>query len=267
MNNVAEVPAIELIDTHTHLYLEEFAPDNEEGVRRAIDAGITHMIFPNVDLSTIVPMEKLASQFPANVSTAMGLHPTEVGEDSDDALNQIIQRSIEYADTYVAIGEIGMDLYWDKTFEDKQMLTFEKQLELSIRLNKPVIIHCREALEQTLEVMSSFGDKLSGVFHSFGGSTDDVERISRDYDFYFGINGIVTFKNSSLKKALPAIGIERMLLETDSPYLAPVPKRGRRNESAYLVHTAAVIASELGVGLPLLAERTNANAVNLFGLA
>lgn len=256
---------LHLTDTHTHLYLEEFDSDRDGAVRRAIEAGVTRMIFPNVDLSTIVPMETLAARFPDNIRVAMGLHPTEVNDASDDALAEITERIRMRAADYVAVGEIGMDLYWDRSFESKQMDVLERQLALSVELGKPVIIHCREALDQTLEVMSGFGDRLCGVFHSFGGTADDVERICRDYDFYFGINGIVTFKNSGLRKTLPAIEPARLLLETDSPYLAPVPMRGKRNESAYIVHTAQVVARELGLTMPGLAEMTSDNASRLFG--
>lgn len=255
-----------MIDTHTHLYLDEFADDSAEAVRRALDAGIRHMVFPNVSVDTIEPMKSLHAQFPEVTSMAMGLHPTEVGEDSAEQLARIAAELGDGSE-YVAVGEIGMDLYWDKSFLTRQMEALDTQLSLARSLSKPVIIHCREALDPTLEVME--GHKgVQGVFHSFGGSEADVDHIRRRLGdhIYFGINGIVTFKNSSLRNVLPAITAERMLLETDSPYLAPVPMRGRRNESAYMVHTAAYAADALGMKKETLAEITSANASNIFNL-
>lgn len=252
-------------DTHTHLYLEEFAPSPADAVRRAIEAGVSRMIFPNVDASTVEPMLKLAAEFPENIRTAMGLHPSEVNETSDDDLRHIVELARAGADSYVAIGEIGLDLYWDKTFERKQMEALETQLKLARELDKPVIIHCREALDQTLEVMSAFSD-LQGVFHCFCGTTEDVEKIRTAGlgHFFYGIGGVVTFKNSKLRNVLPEIGIDHILLETDSPYLAPVPHRGKRNESAFLVHTAACVADALGLSLDAVAEKTNSSASALF---
>ncbi len=256
---------MQLTDTHTHLYTEEFEGHGADAVRRAIDAGVTRMIFPNIDLASIAPMETLAAQFPGTISTAMGLHPTEVGEDSEGVLAAVMQRLETNPDRYVAVGEIGIDLYWDKTFEDRQMQVLDTQFKVALRLGKPVIIHCREGLDQTLEVLSEYPE-LRGVFHSFGGTVNDVERIRRDHDFYFGINGIVTFKNCRVREALPAIGADRLLLETDSPYLAPVPHRGKRNESAYIVHTAAFCADAMGMSIEQIADITNDNATSLFAL-
>ena len=252
------------IDTHTHLYLEEFSPSPQEVVTRAIDAGVTKMIFPNVDLSTINPMKELASLFPQNIFMAMGLHPTEVNNSWENDLSLIEQEFNENRDKYIAIGEIGIDLYWDKTYKEQQMVVLKQQFQWAIDNNLPVIIHCREGLDEILEVLDSFSTKPMGVFHSFGGTNEDVERIRERGDFYFGINGIVTFKNSKLRKVLPSIGIDRILLETDAPYLSPVPHRGKRNESAYLIHTAAHIAQHLGVSLEKLALTTTANAKRLF---
>lgn len=253
-----------LIDTHTHLYLEEFDPTPADAVNRAVEAGVSHMIFPNVGVDTVERMVALHSQFPQATSMAMGLHPTEIGEGADDVYAAITEAFDQRADEWVAVGEIGMDLYWDKTFESRQMAFFDAQLSLAERHGLPVIIHCREALDQTLEVVE--GHKgLRGVFHSFGGSEADVERIrNRAGDFYFGINGIVTFKNSTLRSVLPSITAARVLLETDSPYLAPVPMRGKRNESAFLIHTAAVAAEALGIKAEALADVSTANARNLF---
>jgi TatD DNase family protein len=257
-----------LIDTHTHLYLPEFDDDNagRDTVERAISAGVERMIFPNVDLTTVEPMQRLAAQFPNNIYMAMGLHPTEVKDDWQEVLakTETLLNQSEYH--YVAVGEIGMDLYWDTTYREQQMQVFERQCRMAVDMNLPVIIHCREGLAETLEIVSKFSG-LKAVFHSFGGTVEDIETIRRIGDFYFGINGIVTFKNSKLREVLPTIGIDRILLETDAPYLAPVPYRGKRNESAYIVSTAHCVADALGVDFDLLAERSSANACRLFNLS
>jgi TatD DNase family protein len=254
------------VDTHTHLYLEEFAPTSQDAVKRAIDAGVTKMIFPNVDLSTINPMKELSSSFPLNTFMAMGLHPTEIKETWVEDLAKTKEEFNKHIDKYIAIGEIGIDLYWDKTFRREQMQALEQQFQWAIDANIPVIIHCREGLAEILEVLDRMNEKPKGVFHSFGGNIDDVEQIRKRGDFYFGINGIVTFKNSKLRETLPYIGIDRILLETDAPYLAPVPHRGKRNESAYLIHTAAHIAQHLALTTEQVAQKTSYNAHQLFGI-
>lgn len=254
------------VDTHTHLYLEEFAPTPQDAVKRAIDAGVTKMIFPNVDLSTINPMKELSSSFPLNTFMAMGLHPTEIKETWVEDLVKTKEEFNKHIDKYIAIGEIGIDLYWDKTFRREQMQALEQQFQWAIDANIPVIIHCREGLAEILEVLDRMNEKPKGVFHSFGGTIDDVEQIRKRGDFYFGINGIVTFKNSKLRETLPYIGIDRILLETDAPYLAPVPHRGKRNESAYLIHTAAHIAQHLALTTEQVAQKTSYNAHQLFGI-
>lgn len=256
-----------LIDTHTHLYIDEF-PDGEgaAAVRRALDAGIGKMIFPNIDSSTVEPMLTLHSQFPDSTYIAIGLHPTEINDSDVASQLRFVEEALDGDERFVAIGEIGIDLYWDKTFRDKQMQIFERQMQIAASLGLPAIIHCREGLDEALEVIDGLPTIPQAVFHSFGGTVADVERIRSRADFYFGINGIVTFKNSGLRNVLPSIGIDRLLLETDSPYLAPVPHRGRRNESAYLIHTAAHVAASLGVTAESLAEATTASATRLFSL-
>lgn len=192
----------------------------------------------------------------------MGLHPTEIKESWEADLEEIIAE-IE-RDDYVAIGEIGIDLYWDKTFEREQMEAFHRQIEIAISRDLPLIIHCRDGMDRAIEVLEDFDGKARGVFHSFGGTPEDVERVRRVGDFYFGINGIVTFKNSRLRETLPAIGTERILLETDSPYLAPVPHRGKRNETSFIVNTARTVSEVFGYSEEEIAEITSQNAKNLF---
>ncbi|MGN0213448.1 MAG: TatD family hydrolase [Muribaculaceae bacterium] len=254
-----------MIDTHTHIYLEEFDADRPEVMQRALGSGVRHMLLPNVDLSTIEPMHRLHDAFADCTSMAMGFHPTEVNSDFRSALAAVERHFGKRP--YVAVGEIGIDLYWDKTYCKEQLETFDTQCHWAVEMDLPIIIHCREGLEQVLQVFDHFSGPLPrGVFHSFTGSVDDVADIRRRGDFYFGINGIVTFKKSSLPQVLPVIGLHRILLETDSPYLAPVPNRGKRNESANIPHIAACIASHLGMSLDEVSAATDSNAHSLFGI-
>lgn len=255
-----------LIDTHTHLYLDEFRDEQEAVVNRALDAGVGKLIFPNVDLATIAPMRNLQRKFPNSISMAMGLHPTEVKGTWENDLSVIEDEFEKNADDYIAVGEIGIDLYWDQSFREEQMEVFSRQIDMAVRRNIPIIIHCRDGLAESLEVLSTKQTKPNGVFHSFGGTVEDVEAIREIGDFYFGINGIVTFKNSRLPEVLPEIGIDRIVLETDSPYLAPVPLRGKRNESAYIVNTARRIAEIFGTSEEDIAKITTANAKRLFAI-
>lgn len=249
-----------LTDTHTHPY---YAEDPTGFVDRSISAGVTRLILPNVSTDSIEPMKRLAELYPENIRMSMGLHPTEVKEDADEKLD-IILGELDNDRQYVALGEIGIDLYWDKSFCDRQMKAFDRQLASAAQKQLPVIIHCREGLDQTLEILKGY-PSVRAVFHSFGGTPADVERILCLNDsYYFGINGIVTFKNSRLRETLPAIPIDRLLLETDSPYLAPVPHRGKTNESAYMVHVADTVAATLGLSTERIAEVTSANSRALF---
>ncbi|MCM1162668.1 MAG: TatD family hydrolase [Muribaculaceae bacterium] len=256
-----------LFDTHTHLYLPEFGEEGDLAVKRALDAGVSMMMLPNVDCTTVKPLMAMHSRFPDNTLMAMGLHPTEIGENPAEALFIIKETLYSNPSVFSAVGEVGMDLYWDASHRDEQMDVFEHQCRWALDLGLPVIIHCREGLDETLEVLSGFDTKPVAVFHSFGGSTADVERILKTGNFYFGINGIVTFKNSKLRETLPAIPRDRLVLETDSPYLAPVPFRGKRNESAYIVNTAQVVANTLGCPVEELAEKAFENAQNLFAVS
>ena len=255
-----------IIDTHTHLYLEEFQPSPQEAVVRAIEAGVEKMIFPNVDLSTIGPMKELHASLPQNTFMAMGLHPTEIKDSWTVDLEKVYEEFVTNKDKYIAIGEIGIDLYWDKTYRQEQMIALRAQFDWAVNNNRPVIIHCREGLDEILEVLDAMPQKPIGVFHSFGGTVDDVEQIRRRGDFYFGINGIVTFKNSKLREVLPTIGIDRILLETDAPYLTPVPFRGKENKPAYIRYVAEEIARIRGVSLEEIIDITTKNAEEFFGI-
>ena len=254
-----------MIDTHTHIYLEEFDADRTDVMQRALTSGVSHLVLPNVDLTTIEPMHELHQQFEHCTSMAMGFHPTEVNDDWRRSLAQV--EHYLGINHYVAIGAVGIDLYWDKTYHREQLAAFDAQCHWAVELGLPVIIHCREGLAQVLEVFDHFSGPLpQAVFHSFTGTNEEAEDIRRRGDFYFGINGIVTFKKSSIPEILPTIGINRILLETDSPYLAPVPNRGKRNESANIPHIAACIASHLAMSVDDVSAITDANAHALFGL-
>ncbi|MCC8071371.1 MAG: TatD family hydrolase [Bacteroidales bacterium] len=255
-----------LIDTHTHPYLDEFLPDKDASIQRAIEAGVELMVMPNVNLETIPQMKELAARWPQNLRMAMGLHPTELTDDWQSQLAQVKDELYANHQAYVAVGEVGIDLYWDTSRREAQLQVLDEQARWARELSLPIIIHCREGLPEVLEVLEGHRG-LKGVFHSFGGTVEDVEEIRRRVgDYYFGINGIVTFKNCSVRQSLPSIGLDRLLLETDAPYLAPVPKRGKRCESAFMVHTAAHIAHHLGLPLPDVAAATTANAQALFSL-
>lgn len=278
---------MELIDSHTHLYCDEYLTEEqprhkkkgvelpppsptprggEEAVEKALQAGVNHLVFPANALHEIEPMKQLAAKFPGRISMAMGLHPTELTDDPERAVDIIARELEQNTGLYCGVGEIGIDLYWEPENRQRQMEAFERQCLLALKYNLPIIIHCREGLNEVLEVLDRLPAIPQGVFHSFGGTIEDVRKIRERGDFYFGINGILTFKNSTLKEVLPEIGLDHILLETDSPYLAPVPYRGRRNQSAYLPEIAAAVAAALGETMETVARITTANSRQLFRL-
>ena len=255
-----------MIDTHAHLYAEEFDSDRTEIIQRARDAGITKIILPNVDSSSIAAMLELEDQFSGFCHAAMGLHPTSVNENFKQEL-EIHEKWLQQR-KFIAIGEIGIDLYWDKTFLNEQIICFKTQLNWSLHYGLPVIIHVRDSMEETLSVLSEYkGKGLRGVFHSFTGNATDAEKIAELGDFYLGINGIVTFKNSGLGENLRDINIDRLVLETDAPYLSPVPFRGKRNESSYLKLIAEKLAHIYGFQFEYVIKKTTENAHELFNIA
>ena len=270
-----------MIDTHTHIYqTDSFQEGPAEAVDRAISAGVEMMILPAVDRESAYEIVNLHNSCKKNTRTAMGLHPTEVGEDWKEELDEIIQTLTPT--NPVAIGEVGIDLYWDDSNLHLQKDAFIAQIQLAKRLNLPVIIHCRNALDVCLDCLNKATEaperneacsacalqsqtlpKL--IFHSFTGTPEDVKKIRKICDPYFGINGVVTFKNSgSLPDAIKEIGIDRILLETDSPYLAPVPKRGRRNESSYIPFVNQKVAEILGLKPDDVDRITTNNAKTIF---
>lgn len=258
-----------MTDTHTHLYMaDSFPDDGPEAVARAVDAGVKMMIFPGVDLPTFQSLIELADRFPENVRIAFGIHPTELTPDWQMHLAEM-RRQLGNR-TPVAVGEVGVDLHWDASTVELQLEAFYHQLKLAWELQLPVIIHSRDALAETLSVIERFrndnGSQLPQlIFHSFTGSPADVDTIRKVCDPWFGINGVVTFKNArELVESVPIIGLERLLLETDSPYLAPVPWRGQRNESANLTAIRDKIASILKISPQEVEAATDRNARLLF---
>ena len=238
-----------MIDTHTHLYLDDYLPDKCAVVDRALAAGVEMMILPGVDANSIDPMRELHTLRPEATAMCAGLHPTEVKEDRCDHLTRIERELCDHTADYVAVGEVGLDLYWEQDKLPWQLEALEAQLELADRLNLPIIVHCRSALSQMLDVVRSRRGHLPQmVFHCFGGTEKDVDAIRCELDEpLFGIGGVVTFKKSTLPDVLPRIGINHIVLETDAPWLAPVPHRGKINESSFLPHIAERIAIALNI--------------------
>lgn len=256
----------ELIDTHTHLSDDAYPDGGEEAVRKALSAGVSMMILPGTRLGDLQGMKELAAKFPENIRMFAGLHPTELTDNPDEALATVRRELLTPGHCYVGVGEIGIDLYEEGADLDKQQRAFEQQCLMALEFDLPINIHCRDGLDQTLEVLKGLPRVPEGAFHCFGGSAEDVEKIRAVADFHFGINGIVTFKNSGLRETLPAIGLDRIVLETDAPYLAPAPYRGRLNDSSYLPLIVTSIADTLGVSVEEAARTTTATARRLYNL-
>lgn len=251
-------------DSHTHLYLEAFEKDRQEMIQRAIQKGVSRMLLPNIDSTTIAPMLSLADQFPGHCFPMMGLHPTSVKENYKEELGHI-EAELERQDI-VAIGETGIDLYWDKTFLKQQEEVFATQIRWAMELDLPLVIHARDSFPEIFRVLDTAGaPKLRGVFHSFTGGPEELER-ALSYNFMIGFNGIVTFKNSNLDEVVKLTPINRLLLETDAPFLAPVPNRGKRNESSYLPEIALKVSEIHNLTKEEVARITSSNAELLFRL-
>ncbi len=254
-----------MVDTHCHLYLEEYDTDREEVINVAQQSGIDTILLPNVDTSTVERMHHLCDEYPGFAFPMMGLHPTSVDNSYSGNLRQI--ESCLKNRQYYAIGEIGIDLYWDKTFLKEQKIVFEEQLQWSIDLDLPVSIHTREAFPEVLDSILKVGcDKLRGVFHSFSGNDNDLYEIKQLKHFKLGINGVVTFKNSGLSDIIAKADIKDIVLETDAPYLSPVPYRGKRNEPVYLWKTAEKVADIFDLSMEDTVKLTGENALKLFNI-
>ncbi len=252
-----------LIDTHAHLYLEQFDEDREEMLQRAKDKGIKKFFLPNVDSSTIEDMLALEEKYPEVCFAMMGLHPCSVKSNYKEEL-VIVEKWLKKR-PFVAVGEIGTDLYWDKTFVEEQKDAFRIQVNWAKDLGVPVVIHCRDSMDLTIDLVQKEQDgRLRGIFHCFGGSLEQAKKII-DLGFYLGIGGVLTFKKSGLDKTVQKIPLEHLVLETDAPYLAPTPFRGKRNESAYIHQIGEKLASVKETTLEEVAKVTSENARKVFG--
>ncbi|MDR1743795.1 MAG: TatD family hydrolase [Dysgonamonadaceae bacterium] len=256
---------MKLIDTHAHLFADEFKDDLANVVNRAKQAGVQCVIQPNIDAESIEALKNSVREYPDFFIPMMGLHPTSVAEDWRQQLDTVGE---ELSRTkYIAVGEIGLDLYWDRTFEQEQIEVFETQLKWSAEKNLPVSIHSRNAIWEVCRSIKKVGiASLRGIFHSFGGNVEELDAILDLKNFHIGINGVVTFKKSGLSETLQHCDLSHIVLETDSPYLAPVPYRGKRNESAYLKEIVQKLSEIYGKTTEEIANITTENAKQVFGI-
>lgn len=252
-----------LIDSHTHLYSKEFENDFEQVLQRARSAGVAKFYLPAIDSSVIGVMLKLEALFPEEFFPMMGLHPGSVKEDYLQEL-EVVEKYLAQR-KFVAIGEIGLDFYWDTTFTIQQYDAFNKQMEMALHYNSPIVIHTRNAMKQTIEAVKPFAARgLTGIFHCFGDTNETAKQIIA-LGFYLGIGGVLTYKNAQVAAALKDIPLSHIVLETDAPYLSPVPYRGKRNESSYLAFIAEKLAQVKNVPVEEVAAITTANAEKIFG--
>ena len=271
---------MKIVDTHTHLDGEEFDEDRAEVILRAKEAGVGMVFLPAIDVKTSEAVLKLSHEYPGYAYPMIGLHPEEVKADWKEQLKKIEAilnahltavdglNGIKYKSDYIAIGEIGLDFYWSREFEKEQLEAFEKQVEWSCETGLPLMIHCRKAQNEMLHILRKWKDKLpGGVFHCFTGNQQEAKELLEYDNFVLGIGGVSTFKSSHLREDLPAaVPLERIVLETDSPYMAPVPYRGKRNESAFVVQVMKTLATAYGVNEEEVAKVTNQNVERVFGV-
>lgn len=256
---------MEIIDTHTHLFVEEFADDLPQVIARAQEAGVTRLYMPNIDASTVDDLLRVCRAYPGYCLPMLGLHPTSVDEGFRAELDRLYPLLQAEGHSFVAIGEVGMDLYWDTTFRAEQEEALRIQIGWALEADLPVIIHSRSAFHELYEIMSDYRHTgIRGIFHSFTGTEEEARKLLEFEGFMLGINGVLTFKKSALPAVLASLPVDRLVLETDSPYLAPVPHRGKRNESSYVKFTLAHLSSALGMDTERVAEITSKNAEKVF---
>ncbi|MBC8511329.1 MAG: TatD family hydrolase [Cryomorphaceae bacterium] len=257
---------MQFIDTHSHLYSSQFDEDRTQAINDAISAGVSTILLPNISSEYTKGMLEVCGEFPENCFPMMGLHPCDVNEDNIEG--ELLHLEQELAKgKYIAVGEIGLDLYWDKTKLEIQKKAFIHQIELAKKYKLPIAIHVRDSFAEAIEIIEKLNDEsLSGVFHCFTGRVEDAQRVINLGDFYLGIGGVLTFKNSGLDKTIAKIELQNLILETDAPYLAPAPFRGKRNESKYIVNIAEKIAEVQQIDIEDVARITTLNAKKLFGL-
>jgi len=252
-----------MIDTHAHIYDEAFDSDRAEMIERAKNAGVKKIILPNVDSESLPRILKLTEKYPDYCFAAIGLHPTSVKDDYKSEL-ALVKSELERR-KYIAVGEIGIDLYWDKTFYKEQVVAFQQQIEWALEYKLPIIIHVRDSFRETMEALKLFrGKGLKGVFHSFTGNIDEANEIIEFGGFMLGVNGIATFKNSTLAETLRQVSLDNIILETDAPYLTPMPFRGKRNESSYLKYICEKLAEIYNVDFREIDRVTTQNVKEIF---
>lgn len=255
---------MQFVDTHAHVYADEFAADIEKIIKNAQAAGINKILMPAIDSASLEAMLNIEQQFPAHCIAMMGLHPCYVKENFKEEL-KLVEGWLAKR-KFIAIGEIGLDFYWDKTFAKEQHLVFEIQMQWALEANLPIAIHTRNAMGETIEAVKPFAKKgLRGVFHCFSGSRESAEQII-GMGFHLGLGGVLTYKNAGVAEAIKDIPMEHLMLETDAPYLAPVPYRGKINEPAYMLEVAKKLAEIKAMPLHEIAAITTRNAEKLFGL-
>ncbi|MDP1743934.1 MAG: TatD family hydrolase [Bacteroidota bacterium] len=253
-----------LTDTHTHLYSKDFDTDRSELIETAIKSGIKRFFLPNVDSESIPGMFQVEKQFPDNCFAMMGLHPCSVNATYQDEL-QVVKHWLSKR-KFIGIGEIGIDLYWDKTFIQQQQDAFRTQIQLAKDYNLPYVIHSRDSFNEVMEIVSEFkNDAIKAIFHCFSGNVQQAEEVIAAGNFKLGIGGVVTFKNSGLDKVVEAIDLKHLVLETDAPYLAPMPYRGKRNEPDHLLLIAKKIAEIKNISVEEVAAVTTQNSIEVFG--
>ena len=254
------------IDTHTHLFASEFDNDIDIVIKNALNNGISKMLLPNIDSTTTTKMLQLCDKFPKICYPMIGLHPCSVKKDNLEKEISHVEQMLSQ-NKFIAIGEIGLDLYWDKSTLDLQKIVFESQIELAKKHHLPIVIHIRDSFNEAIKIVERLNDdNLSGVFHCFTGNVKEAERIINLNKFYLGIGGVVTFKNGGINKIINQVSLDSIILETDSPYLTPSPFRGIRNESKYLLNIANKMADLYNVDVKEIAKKTTKNAIDLFHL-
>ena len=251
-----------MIDTHSHIYVQDFEQDLDQVVQRALEVGVDKILLPNINEESIAPMFSVAERYPNVCYPMIGLHPEDVKEDWES----ILERMSPYLSKVIAVGEAGLDFYWDATYKKEQIEAFEYQLSWSKQYDMPIVIHMRKAEPELIDAMERHkSEGLRGVFHCFGGSKETAARLLKYEGFALGIGGVLTFKNSHLAETLTHVPLERIVLETDAPYLAPAPHRGKRNEPSFVPHIAEKISTIYGVSVEEVNSVTNLTAQNIFG--
>lgn len=257
-----------IIDTHAHLYCEDFSTDLPDVITRAVNASVDKIFLPNIDETSINQMLSLCAEYPGLFYPMIGLHPTDLATDYKEVLDRM-EQLLEQENDFIGVGEVGLDYYWDKTFYKEQQEAFERQINWSLKYGLPLMIHTRSAHKELIDILKPYKSKgVRGVFHCFGGSEAEAKELLTFEGFMLGINGIITFKKSPIPEILrKTVPLDRLVTETDAPYLAPTPMRGKRNESAYITYTITKLSEIYGLSVSQITEQTRKNAMTIFSKA